>query len=199
MIVRRVVHIDADPIPRPFSRDEYWAMAKLGFFDDQRVELIGGEVVVVAAQGNAHGAGVTLVRRALEAAFGDGYWVQTQQTLDLAPHSQPDPDVAVVVGDPAHPAEEIATTALLIVEVSGTTLRTDRGRKASLYAAAGIPDYWIVNLQDLQLEVRRDPQPDSAQEFGHGYGSLRTYQLTDSVSPLALPAVIIPVDRLIPQ
>lgn len=76
-------------------------------------------------------------------------------TLDLGPISVPDPDVAVVPGPPA-PTGDYPTTALLVVEVSDTTLRYDRGRRARICARAGITDYSIVNLVDGQVEVRRD-------------------------------------------
>jgi Uma2 family endonuclease len=185
--------------PRLFSRDEYWEMVKLGFFHDQRTELIGGRIYVVPSQNNRHAAAVTLGYTVLANAFGSGFWVRVQMTHDLSPDSMPDPDLSVIAGDPRHPDPDLPTTALIVVEVSDTTLSNDRNRKASLYAAAGIQDYWIVNLRDQQLEVRRDPQPDATQEFGHGYASLTTLRAGDTVSPLALPSATIRIDDLLPQ
>ena len=82
----------------------------------------------------------------------------------------------------AHPS-----SALLIVEVSDTTLIYDRGRKASLYAMRGVADYWIVNVNDDQLEIHRDPGADLAQPFGYGYASLTVHHRGDVVTPQAAP------------
>lgn len=195
------------PVPRTtyrrraFTADEYWKMAELGLFRAERVELIGGEVVVVSPQSDLHLMGVDLVRDALQAAFGPNFWVRAQGTLNLAPLSVPDPDVAVVPGARSthRGRRAVPTTALLIVEVSDTTLWEDRNRKASLYAAAGIADYWILNVPDSRLEVRRDPQPDATQEFGHGYATLQTFQAGDAVAPLAAPNSPVRVDDILPQ
>src|SRR5262249_25072776 len=81
-----------------------------------------------------------------------------QGSLDLSPWSVPDPDVAVVQGSPRNASPDNPTTALLLVEVSETTLAYDRSTKASLYARAGIADYWIVNLVDRQVGVLRNPR-----------------------------------------
>jgi Uma2 family endonuclease len=183
---------------RLFTKDEYWRMSRLNFFGDQKVELIAGEIIQMASQGNRHTAAITLTARALDRVFQAGYWVRNQGTLDLSPNSMPDPDVSVIVGDPAHPDPDLPTTALLVVEVSLTTLSDDRGWKASLYAAAGIKDYWIVNLEDDQLEIRRDPKRDKTQEFGHGYSTLTTLVAGDFAAPLAAPAARVAVADLLP-
>jgi Uma2 family endonuclease len=184
--------------PRLFSKGEYERMSAMGLFVGQKVELIAGEVLQMAAQSNRHGAGATLVARALDRIFTTGYWVRAQQTLDLTPSSMPDPDVAVVLGNAANPEEDVPTSALLIVEVSDTTLSSDRNWKASLYASAGIADYWILNLQDNQLEVRRDPKKDKTQDFGYGYATLTTLVAGDFVTPLAAPTALIAVADLLP-
>jgi Uma2 family endonuclease len=87
--------------------------------------------------------------------------------------------------------------AVLVVEVSDTTLATDRTRKMSLYAAAGVPDYWIVNLTDGRLEVYRDPVPDPAQPSGHRYASVAALAPADAVTPAGLPGVAVPVAALL--
>ncbi len=117
--------------------------------------------------------------------------------LDLTLSSEPIPDVFVVPGKPrdytAHP-----TTALLIVEVSDSTLSHDRNRKGSLYAAALIQDYWIVNLVDRQLEVYRVPVPDAAGVFGFTCSQRTILAPGATVSPLALPQAQIAVTDLLP-
>jgi Uma2 family endonuclease len=120
-------------------------------------------------------------------------------SLDLSPHSVPDPDLAVVPGTPrSYMTASNPTTALLIVEVSESTLPYDRRAKASLYAAAGIADYWIVNLVQRQLEVHRDPVADTAQPYGFRYASRSILDPADVVAPLAAPQARITVADLLP-
>ncbi len=190
-----------NPRRRQFTAAEFWKMYELGFFNQQRVELIGGEIVTKMTQSNWHAIGISYMRDALEAAFGPAYWVRVQNTLDLSPLSVPDPDLAVILGTPRqfHGQRANPTSALLIVEVSETTLWEDRGRKASMYAAAGIADYWILNVTDSVLEIRRDPRPDATQDFGFGYASLATLTAADFATPLAAPAARIAVADLLPN
>ena len=191
----RLPFSDGPRRPR-ITRDQYVRMCDTGIFNGMRVELIGGEVVEMPAQGNKHGATIHRVQRVLEGVFGPGFWVRNQLTLDLSPHGIPDPDIAVVRGDPDQPSDDNPTSALLVAEVSDSMRSYDRNAKASLYAAAGIADYWIVNIPDRQLEIRRNPQPDSAAEFGHAYGSLTTLKPGDTATPLAAANGVVPVDRL---
>jgi Uma2 family endonuclease len=185
--------------PRRWTRDEYIQMSEWGWFTECKVELIGGEVIEMAAQFNYHAAGVTLTADALRAAFGSAYWVRTQATIDLSPHGMPDPDVAVVPGSPrTAPRHGIPTSALLVVEVSESTLSVDRNLMASLYAAGGIADYWIVNLVQRQLEVYRSPVADAAQPFGFGYSGRTILDPSDAVTPLGPPNAIVAVADLLP-
>src|SRR5581483_2292097 len=141
------------PRPHRWTREEFLQMIDLGWFQDKRVELIDGQVIEMAAQLDLHLAGITATEDALRLAFGSGYWVRVQGSLDLSPHGIPSPDLAVVAGSYRGATRTIATSALLVVEVSESTLPLDRGHKAHLYAAGGITDYWIVNLVQRQLEV----------------------------------------------
>jgi Uma2 family endonuclease len=186
-----------EPQARRWTREEFYRMADLGFFHGQRAELIEGEIVVMSPQKWLHACTVDRVAEVLRPGFGSGAWVRTQLPLNLGLSSDPEPDVSVVPGErddyTDHP-----TTALLVVEVSDTTLEYDRGRKASLYARAGIEDYWIVNLVDLQLEVYRQPRVDPSQDHGYGYGSVTVIGLTGTVVPLAGAHGGVPVGRLLP-
>ncbi|HKI32546.1 MAG TPA: Uma2 family endonuclease [Gemmataceae bacterium] len=184
---------------RRWTAKEMYRLLDLGFFNGQRVELIEGEIFVMASQKNFHAMGITLTEDALRAAFGPAYWVRVQMSLDLTPHSVPDPDLAVIAGnirthDPAHNP----TSALLIVEVSATTLRFDQRRKASLYARCNIADYWILNLVDGRLEVYRNPVPDLTHRYGYRYADVTHLGPTDFVTPLALPQAKIAVIDLLP-
>src|SRR5690349_7458384 len=112
--------------------------------------------------------------------------------LRFRPRSAPKPDVAVVPGGP-YDYQTTPATALLVVEVSDATLSYDRGRKASLYARAGIADYWIVDRRRRQLEIRRNPVQDSSQRYGFRYADVQTLAPTDHATPLAAPQARIAV------
>jgi Uma2 family endonuclease len=185
-----------EPKSRLWSKAEYYRMAELGWFEGQRVELIEGEVVVQSPQSASHFGGTDRVADVLRAAFGREFWIRMQGPLDLGSRTETEPDVTVVANSSrssgAHP-----TSAILVVEVSESSLSYDRNRKASLYARSGMADYWIVNLVDRHLEVRRDPVPDEGQPFGFRYRDVAVLKPGDLVAPLAFPAIRIPVADLI--
>jgi Uma2 family endonuclease len=118
-----------------------------------------------------------------------------QLPLDLGQVTEPEADVSVVAGKREdysnHP-----TSALLAIEVSDSTLHYDRTRKASLYARAGIEDYWIIDLIHRRLEIRRDPKPDPTQRYGYRYALRTIHALTESVSPLAIAPIQVNVADL---
>src|SRR5262245_3864692 len=120
-----------EPRARRWSKAEYLRMEELGCFQGLRVELIEGEVIEVPPRNNAHAVAVGLAEDALRAAFGPGHWVRVQMPLDLSLTSEPQPDLAVVPGGPRDYTQRPAD-ALLVVEVSDTSLAFGRGRKASL-------------------------------------------------------------------
>jgi len=189
----------AEPRPYRFTSEEVYHLAEQGFFEGRRIELIEGEIVEMAAQSNWHAIHIKLTEDALNAAFGPEYWVRVQATLDLTPISSPDPDLAVVKGAVReHLGRGNPTTALLVVEVSDTTLRHDRKRKGSLYARAGILDYWIVNVEKQFLEVYREPGPDETADFGSSYQKVNYLEMDEEVEALALPGKRIRVGDLMP-
>ncbi len=183
---------------RHWTREEYFQMLDLGWFDGHRVELIGGEVLEMAAQFDLHAAAVDDTADALILVFGAGYWVRRQASLDLSPYGVPDPDVSVVTGSRRQAARTIQTKALLVVEASDSSLSYDRNAKGSLYAAAGILDYWIVNLVHRQLEVYRNPMVDNTALHGFAYADKAILIPGDFVNPLALPGASIAVADLLP-
>jgi Uma2 family endonuclease len=190
---------DTDPRPLRLTADEYYKLCESEVMFERRVQLIGGEIIEMPAQKNWHAFGVGATEEALRIAFGSNYWVRVQMSLDLSPHSVPDPDVAVIAGGRlTHRSAINPTTALLIVEVSDTTLSYDRRPKGSLYAAAGIADYWIVNIPNNQLEVYRDPVADPSERFGFRYNSRTILVAGEFVTPLALPGVQIAVMDILP-
>ena len=188
----------AEPTVKRWTRDEYYKMYDAGLFQDRRVELIDGEIIEISPQRSFHAAALGLVERLLSKAFGTSFWARDQSPLDLGTMMEPEPDVAVVKGTPRDYSGQHPTTALLIVEVSETTLAYDRGRKASVYAAAGIQDYWILNLIDRNLEVCRAPVPNPGGPQGFGYSSRVVVPATGRVSPLSAPQIEILVSDMLP-
>lgn len=185
--------------PFRWTAEGFYLALDAGAFIDRRVQLIDGEIVEMASMKNWHALGIKALDDFLSREFGHGYWVRVQMSIDLSPHSVPDPDIVVIAGGyRSHRGPNNPTSALLIVEVSDTTLRFDRRVKKSLYAASGIADYWILNLVDDQLEVYRDPIPDAKTRFGWTYSSRVDLLSGATVSPLALPGANIAVADLLP-
>src|SRR6516164_2581693 len=120
--------------PRTFrwTRDEFYRLADLGCFDQRRVELIEGEIIEMPVPKPPHVTSVSLTEDVLRIVFGVGFGIRTQSLLNLGAMSDAEPDISVVPGTPRDYTEH-PTGALLVVEVSETTLAYDRGRKGSLY------------------------------------------------------------------
>ena len=184
---------------RRWRRVEYERLIEAGFFQPgDPVELVGGQLIVAEPQGCGHFTAIRAAEEALRAAFGPGWEVRGQAPLALDEESLPEPDVAVVPGSfrdyvVGHPSRPV-----LVVEVSESSLALDRAHKGSLYARAGLADYWIVNLVDRVLEVYRDPSRDPVAPFGWRYRSVEVLGLAASISPLALPSAHIRVSDLLP-
>ena len=174
------------PPPHRFTREEYYQMADQGFFDGIRVELIDGEIVDMAPQKNPHYLSINIAARALTTAFGENYWIRAPGPLHLAEACEPEPDVAVVNG-PMDSYTDHPTSAHLVVEVSDSTLRFDRGKKASLYARAGIQDYWIINLTDSCVEVLREPVEDPKAHLDLATAPSSNYARLSRSHPLLSP------------
>jgi Uma2 family endonuclease len=185
------------PQSRLWTKAEYYRLGELGFFQGQKAELIEGKIMVLSPQKWPHASTTDRVGKVLEAALGTNVWVRTQLPLNLGLVSDPEPDVSVVPGKREDYTDH-PTTALLIAEVSDTTLAYDRGEKASLYASAGIADYWVVNVRDGESEVRRSPIPDPSEVHGYRYADVATLSRGDQVTPLAAPSISIAVADLLP-
>jgi len=184
---------------RRWRRVEYERLVDLGAFEDgEPVELIGGQLIVAEPKGSEHATGVEMAGYAVRAALPAGWIVRGQNPISLDDESAPEPDIAVVSGAltdyrHAHPARPA-----LIIEVAETSLRFDRIEKGSLYARAGIVDYWIVNLVDRVVEVYRDPGADVTAPYGWRYMSVERFTPPSAVAPLGVPATPIPVAALLP-
>jgi len=184
MIAKRT----AVPGPYCFTRDEYYRLGEINFFGDSKVELIGGEILNVPPQSNWHASAIDALAEFFRRAFGVNFWVRVQMPLDLSPNSVPDPDVAVIEGARStHRSKQNPSRAVIVAEVSESTLRDDQTRKMSLYAASDIPEYWIVNLVKRQLEVHRGIVVDPKQPFGSRYSSIAVHKPGMQAAPLAKP------------
>lgn len=187
------------PQPRKWTVDEYYKMAEFGLFDDKRVELLEGVIVEMSAMGRPHVNTIRLVARVLETALGTGWFVQTQAPLRFHKRSEPEPDLAVIAGQWEDYESDHPTTAALIIEVSDSTIHKDRNFKGSLYAKAGIADYWIINLPKRQLEVYRHPLADPDAVYGYSYGHSMILKAGETIAPLVKPAAKIAVSQLLPD
>jgi Uma2 family endonuclease len=183
------------PAEARYTAARYFALVDEGVLSaDDRVELLEGVIVAMAPQHPPHASGVCRVSEAIRMVLGTRAIVRVQLPMIAGPFSVPEPDVAVVPGrvsdyDTAHP-----TTALLVVEVADTSLLEDRLTKAAIYAAAGVPDYWIVNLRDDVVETFAAPEAEArryreGQRIGRG----------GRVGAAALEGASLAVDDLLPR
>ena len=192
--------MDATPIPtKRWARVEYERLVDRAVFQPgDRVELVGGQLVVREPQGSPHAVAVRLAEDVIRAAFGTGWEVRGQMPVALDDESEPEPDVAVCAGSPrdylaGHPSQPV-----LLVEVAEASLAFDREHKGSLYARAHVPDYWIVNLVDHVLEIHREPTPSADARYGWRFNTLLRFGAPATVSPLAAPRARILVADLLP-
>ena len=171
-----------------WTRLEYERLIDLGAFaPEERLELLGGQLDVREPQGRPHATGIRLVARALRAVFGPDWNIEAQLPVALDEESEPEPDIAVVTGGPRDYIASHPSRPELVVEVALASLALDRGEKASLYARAGVADYWIVNLVDNVLEVYREPVADPHGAYGWRYASMATLQIGNRLRMRCVP------------
>lgn len=181
-----------------WTRQEYYKIAGVGLFEGKRVELIEGEVIEMSPMGSLHATCVTLTAKILERIFGPGYFIRQQMPLNAGELSEPEPDVAVIAGEVRDYKRDHPSTAVLVVEVADTSLVYDRTYKTSLYAKVGLAEYWLVNLQDNQLECFRTPITDETQPYGFGYADIAIFKPTDHIQPLGASQAKLTVAELLP-
>jgi len=187
------------PMRRWITHEEFEALMESGVFaPEERLELIAGELTRREPVNTSHAVAIRLVQIALERVLGEGYDVRPQLPLTLSEFDMPFPDIAVVAGSPRDYLSQHPTTALLVVEVSEASLKTDREVKGSLYAKAGIPEYWIVNLKERVVEVYREPAEDARAVYGASYRQWMVLGPNEQLSPLFAPDTTIAVEQLMP-
>ena len=186
----------AEPNVRRWTRAEYHQMADLGWFEGQRAELVEGEIVVLSPQKFTHAATTDRVADTLRSALAGGFWVRMQLPIVLTDLSEPEPDVSVVPGRREDYSDH-PRGASLVVEVSDTTVLFDRGKKLRMYAAAAIPEYWILDLQARAVEVRKRPVAGSGDQDPPRYSDLHVYRGTDVIDIGLKTGARVAVDQLL--
>lgn len=183
-----------------WTREEYYRAYEAGVFDPEaRLELIQGVIYRMSPQKGPHFTAITRGRRILAQVFAEGYEVRTQGPVRLPNESEPEPDILVAVGSLEDYAQEHPSVqeTVLLIEVSDSTLRFDLGRKAVMYAEAGVADFWILSLNERCLYVHREPAVLPERPFA-GYRSIVRYEENEVVLPLAMPEASITVSDLLP-
>jgi len=181
-----------EPRPKLFDVEEYHRLLEVGFFTpDDRVELLDGVIYEMAPIGSPHAACVRRLNHLLSRA-GLAAQVSPQSPVTLDRISEPEPDLALLVPRDdfyaeRHPSPE---EILLAVEVSDTSLRFDRGKKAPKFAATGIAELWIVDLTGERIIVHREPGD-------RGYGEVQTLGRGEELSPRAFPELRLRVDDVL--
>jgi Uma2 family endonuclease len=180
-------------IRKRFTVDEYYRMAEVGILnEDSRVELIEGEIIQMPPIGNRHLACVNRANELFVSAFAGKAIVSPQNPVRLSDINEPQPDLVLLKLRTDYYVEKRiwSEDALLLVEVSDTTLRYDRHVKLPLYAKSGVPEVWIEDLQKQLLLVYRNP-------VDRMYSIGLTLQPDDSVSTLAFPDIAFSVRDLL--
>jgi Uma2 family endonuclease len=173
---------------RPLRRIEYESLVERGLLDDSRVELLVGTLVDMTPQGPLHANAVRHLAEQFIRTLPPTVQTRVQSPLALSDDSEPEPDIAVVpAGDyrQAHP-----NRALVVVEVSDTSLDKDRGVKTALYATAGVPEFWLVNLRDRVVEVHRHPSAGR-------YDTIERVGVDAVIVPAAFPALRLAVRQIV--
>ncbi len=158
---------------------------------EDHVELIEGEILQMSPEKTAHAVAIDLAAEALRRAYRSGSHVRVQHPLAIGDDSEPEPDLAVVAGTPRDYVRSHPTRALLVVEVAESSLAYDRTTKVALYARAGIPEYWIVDLAGQALEVHRQPGRQ-------GYESVERLGRGAAVSPETAGGASVAIADLLP-
>ena len=177
----------------PFTVEDYHRLAEVGVLgEDDRVELLDGQIVEMTPIGPEHAGCVDALTRLLSRLVGDAGVVRVQNPLVLGSRWEPQPDLALLRprADGYRAAHPGPGDVLLVIEVADTSLESDRDVKLPLYAAAGIPEAWLVDLEHDVIEVQREPGPE-------GYREVRALRRGDTVAALLVPTGPISVDEVV--
>jgi Uma2 family endonuclease len=191
-----VVDKPTKPRVKRWTKREYNDLVEMGAFQGQRVYLFRGELIEMPPMGGPQAQCLIKVSDWLYTVFKPQHFVRIQMPFETLGESMPEPDASVVTVEALqkfpHPS-----AALLIVEVSDSSIYLDHD-KAFEYAAAGVPDYWIIDLNGRQIEVYRQPVQDAAAPLGFRYASHHVAAIGESLVPVAQPSAKILVSELLP-
>ncbi len=183
-----------------FTIDEYNRLAELGFFhEDDRVELIRGEIIPMAAKGTLHSTFCRRLIRELSKLIANLGTLQSQDPIIIPPNSEPEPDVAILKNKDddylnSHPTPQ---DVLLLIEIADSSLKYDQEVKLPLYAQAGISDYWIFNSIENCLETYNEPYQDNIGKFG--YRRKVIYLPNETVTLPYFPEIILDLSKVFPE
>jgi Uma2 family endonuclease len=188
----------AEPRTKRWTREQYYQLAEQGWFRGQRVQLIDGEIIEMPPQGHEHARALIILDRWLHETFkGEDYIIRIQMPLNALENSEPEPDAALARG-PIEKYSDHPQTAILVIEVADSSLPLDR-KKASLYAACDVREYWIVDVEHRTIEVYRDPVADATAPRGFRYAPLKIVSGDGVVTPIAMPNRALKVADLFPR
>ncbi|CAA9559761.1 MAG: COG1355, Predicted dioxygenase [uncultured Thermomicrobiales bacterium] len=179
----------AVPMPhRRFTVDEYHRMGEAGILGPyDRVELIAGEIVTMSPIGGRHMGRVNTLSNLLVGLVGRDALVSTQKPIRLANDGEPQPDIALLRHDASKDAVPTPDDVILVIEVADSSLDYDRNVKLPLYAAAGIPEAWLVNLPGEMIERYSDPRDGI-------YRLIARARRGETLASTVLPALVLPID-----
>ena len=175
---------------RPLLRVEYDRLVELGCFQDDRIELLNGQLVEVMPQRAPHAGTVEQITAILAPLLSGRARLRIQAPFAATDDSEPEPDLAVVA--PVEHVTEHPRTAFLVIEVADTSLRRDLERKPAIYAAAGVEDYWVVDLVNRVVVVHREP-------MSNRYCRITTHRGDEFVTVLAFSNLKVRVSDLLPR
>jgi Uma2 family endonuclease len=185
--------VEVERTRRLFTVDQYARMVEVGILTKyDRVELIHGEIVEKMPIGRGHFAAVAALIALFSGRLGTRALIGTSGSLRVPPRSMPEPDLMLLVprADFYREADLRPEDVLLLVEVADTSLRYDRAVKGPLYAAAGVAEFWIVDVEDDAVEIYRDPAPG-------GYRSTERFTRGTSFSLQAFPDLVLSVSNIL--
>ncbi|WP_315791778.1 Uma2 family endonuclease [Fischerella sp. JS2] len=182
-----------------FTLAEYHKLTELGFFgEDDHIELINGEIIQMVAKGKAHETFLRRLLKELPKLVGDRATLQTQAPITIPPNSEPEPDFAILKNssDDYACAHSQPADVLLVIEVADSSLDYDQDVKKTLYAQAGITDYWIFNLGDNNLEYYSEPYQDYQSKYG--YLNKRIVLSNQAISLPCFPELSLNLSKVLP-
>lgn len=185
--------VDAEVTRRRFSVDEYHRMGEAGILnEDDRVELIRGEIVQMTTIGSDHASCVARLNHRLVLALQDRAILWPQNPLTILPDSEPQPDIILLRYRDDFYRHELPGPAdvALLIEVADTSVRYDRNVKGPLYAEAGVREYWIVDVSSEAVEVYRDPEAGRFRRVSRA-------EVGATLTPLAFPDVAVSVAAIL--